>query len=74
MVYGMLPFKVAHKDDQYYRYIVRGGNFRNFFFRVHPATKELYAKGELDPDLSELLLALLDNEPENRPKSVKEIR
>lgn len=74
MMFGMLPFRAAHKDDQHFRYILRGGNFKKFFFKVHPATKELYNKGEMDPDLSEVLLALLESEPNDRPKSISEIR
>ena len=42
MIFGMPPFKVACKEDPFYRYIARGGNFSRFFFRAHPATKELY--------------------------------
>ena len=65
--FGVPPFTMATKDNPYYRYFYRGPNFTKFFFKLHPSTKELYNKGELDLELSELLLALLDENPEMRP-------
>ena len=44
------------------------------FFRMHPSAKEQHAKGTLNNDLVELLLALLNENPDKRPKSIAEIR
>lgn len=65
---------MATKENHYYRIFYRGSSAANFFFRLHPATKELYSKGELDTDLCHLLLSLMDENPEHRPKSIREIR
>jgi hypothetical protein len=34
---------------------------------MHFATKPLYTSGDIDPNLVELLFALLDENPSNRP-------
>jgi serine/threonine protein kinase len=72
--FGVPPFTIATKDNPYYRCFFRGPNASRIFFRLHPITKELLLKGELDADLSELLLTLLDAEPQNRPKSIQDIK
>jgi serine/threonine protein kinase len=72
--FGVPPFSMATKDNAYYRIFYRGHNNTRFFFRLHPATKDLYSRGDLDPNLCELLLALLDENPEHRPSSIKEIK
>jgi hypothetical protein len=65
---------MATKDNPYYRIFYRGHNNTKFFFRLHPATKEAYSKGELDVEMSDLLLLMLDENPEIRPKSIDEVR
>jgi serine/threonine protein kinase len=74
MEFGAPPFEMATKSNNYYRYFYREPNMMKLFFRLHPSSKELHAKGQLNHDLMELLLALLNENPEKRPKNVAEIR
>lgn len=64
MEFGVPPFNMATKGDQFYRYFYREPNMRKLFFRMHPSTKELQSKGNLNNDLVELLLALLSENPD----------
>jgi serine/threonine protein kinase len=74
MVFGVPPFTMATKENPYYRLFYRGPNSLKYFFRMHPTTKALYNNGELDQDLMEILVALMDENPTNRPNSINEIR
>lgn len=74
MIFGVPPFTMATKDNSYYRLFYRGPNSHKYFFRLHPATKILYQNGELDLELMEILVSLLDENPESRPKSIDEIK
>ena len=74
MLFGVPPFTEATRENTYYRLFYRNNTKTSFFFRLHPATRDAYSKGELDPEMSEILLALLDESPDMRPKSIEEIR
>jgi len=60
MIFGVPPFNQATKEDALYRLFYRGANSFKFFLRMHYATKPLYNTGSIDPNLVELLVALLD--------------
>lgn len=45
MEFGTSPFTMATKENTYYRYFYREQNMRKLFFRLHPSTKEMHAKG-----------------------------
>jgi serine/threonine protein kinase len=74
MEFGASPFSAATKDNQYYRYLYREPNMQKMFFRMHPSTKEQQMKGSLNNDLVDLLLALFNENPEKRPKTIADIR
>jgi serine/threonine protein kinase len=74
MIFGVPPFSMATKDDPLYRLFYRGPNNYKYFFRMHHATKQLYQSSDLDLDLIELLISLLDENPDKRPSTVTDIR
>jgi serine/threonine protein kinase len=74
MIFGVPPFCMASKEDPLYRLFYRGANSSKYFLRLHHATKQRYAAGEIDLELVDLLFQLLDENPQLRPKSVNEIR
>ena len=65
---------MATKDDSYYRLFYKGASSKKYFFKMHPATKELYNHNEIDEDLMDLIMALLDPTPDLRPQSIDLIR
>jgi serine/threonine protein kinase len=74
MVFGVPPFTEANKENPYYRLFYRGDTSLKYFFRLHPATKSQYTAGELDGDLLSLLMTLMDENPDKRPKNVRDIK
>ena len=72
MTFGKPPLTMATPDNVYYRLFYR--TTANHFFRIHPATKAMYLKGQIPLDLMDLLLTLMDPNPAMRPKSIHEIR
>ena len=58
---------MACNADIYYRFFTKNNELKKYFFKVHPATKEKYLKGELDADLVDLLIHILDENPLKRP-------
>ena len=74
MIFGVPPFTMATKDNSYYRLFYKGANSFKFFFRLHPATKAAYNNGTLNPNLMDLLVSMMDENPDARPKSINEIR
>lgn len=74
MIFGVPPFTMATKDNPYYRLFYRGSDSARFFFRMHPATRSLYQNGEINPQLMDLLMTLMDENPANRPRNINEIR
>jgi hypothetical protein len=73
MEFGVPPFTMATKDNAIYRIFFRGSNSFKYFFKLHPATKDLYNNDQIDNDLVTLIMALLDPNPEARP-SINQIR
>ena len=73
MLFGLPPFTIASKENHFYRYFYRN-NGHKFFLGNHPATKDLYKEGKIEPDMIELLKSLMDPNPDIRPKSVSDIR
>lgn len=65
--FGIPPFTNANHGDLYYRYFTKTFELAKLFFRIHPATKDKFRKGELDPDLIILLTSMLNIDPKARP-------
>lgn len=74
LIFGVPPFCMATREDPLYRLFYRGPSSYKFFLRLHYATKQLFLSGGFDMDLVEILFALLDENPETRPKSISEIK
>ncbi len=72
--FGIPPFLIANNGDINYRYFCRSPDVKKYFFKMHPATKEYFRMNTLDPDLVDLILCLLDQDPDKRPESIAEIR
>ena len=72
--FGIPPFTEAKKEDPFFKYLCYGPKYMQFLFKQHPATRKQYLEGRLDVELSELLLALLDPNPEKRPRSMDEVK
>lgn len=70
----MPPFCLASKEDSLYRLFYRGPNSSKYFLRLHHATKQRYAAGDLDLELIDLIFQMLDENPLSRPQSVYEVR
>jgi hypothetical protein len=65
--FGIPPFRMAQNSDVYYRFFTRNYEQAKFFFKIHPATKDRYRNGDLDPDLIILLISMLSENPSERP-------
>ena len=71
MIFGVPPFTIATRDNTYYRLFYKGANSLKHFFRLHPATKSAYYSGTIDVDLLDLLVSMMDENPERRPKNIE---
>jgi hypothetical protein len=58
--FGLPPFTLPNNGDLFYRFLMKNKEMKKFFFKIHPATKELYKEGKIDEDLIELLCWLLE--------------
>lgn len=63
MEFGVPPFTIAIAENAYYRIFYRDSTKTKLFFRIHPKTKELYNRQEIDIDLMDLILTMLDPNP-----------
>ena len=70
MHFGQTPWQeTTEKDKIFSKYQRKAVNL----FRYHPASKQKFAAGLIDPDMLDLILKLLAFSPKERPESLHEV-
>jgi len=65
LAFGAPPFHSAEYSDTYFRYLkMKPGS--TDYFKFHPHSRALYAKGLIDDSLQTLLISMLQADPQNR--------